>query len=125
MSIGLTNAQSNAFDFIRRFMMEQSKSPTVEEIRQGLGYQSRGRVHAILKALQERGRIDWKAFRPRSIVLVTPIAGAITLRPDMQAQLARHCETTGDRPDDVVNDALALHFDALAGATHAAEEALQ
>jgi hypothetical protein len=39
---------------------------------------------------------------------------AFTLSDDCAKALAIHCIETGDRPIDIIEDALALHFDALA-----------
>ena len=38
-----------------------------------------------------------------------------TLPPELQEALARHCAETGDKPADVIRDAIALHLDEAEG----------
>lgn len=88
MSEGLTKLQSRALDFITESITQRGLSPTIEEIR----------------------------VANRSIVLVPDRRAGHVLAPDLQAKLERHCNKYGERPGDVVADAVALHLDALEAA---------
>lgn len=68
--IGLTPKQAEALAFIKRFLAEHRYSPSFEEIRDGIGYRSHGRVHEILKALEERRHIRRLKCRARAIEVV-------------------------------------------------------
>lgn len=65
----LSNKQKKVLDFISDFIKQEDKSPTVEEIRSGLGFSSSRSVSQYLDALVQKGFIS-KSRSPRSITLV-------------------------------------------------------
>jgi repressor LexA len=58
----LTPAQERVYQFLRDFLQQQGYTPSYEEIRQHLGFQSLNAVHKHLKQLERRGylRSPWK-----------------------------------------------------------------
>lgn len=65
----LTNKQKKVLDFISDFISDRTESPTVEEIRSGLGFSSSRSISQYLDALVQKGFIS-KSRSPRSITLV-------------------------------------------------------
>jgi len=65
----ITKKQKKVLDFISEYISDKEKSPTVEEIRTGLGFKSTRSVSQYLDALVEKGYIN-KTSEARSIVLV-------------------------------------------------------
>jgi SOS-response transcriptional repressor LexA len=57
MAHGLTPSQKRCLEFIRDYICHNDHSPTYQEMLVGLGMQSKGPVHALVKALIERGYI--------------------------------------------------------------------
>jgi SOS-response transcriptional repressor LexA len=70
MTRGLTERQSDALSFIERYVDERGFSPSYEEIAQGLGLASKGRIHGLISGLEERGAIGRQPDRARSIQVV-------------------------------------------------------
>jgi repressor LexA len=58
----LTPAQERVYRFVREFIDRQGYSPSYEEIRENLGFQSLNAVSKHLKQIEERGylKIPWK-----------------------------------------------------------------
>lgn len=108
---GLTTPQIRVLEYIDECLRLRGVSPTLEEIRAYTGTKSKGSVHAILRGLRDRGRIQWIDRHERSIVIIPSGRATHTLHPDLQARLERFCERHGDSPDDIIQTALALHFD--------------
>lgn len=78
--IGLTPHQQCLYDFIRDYMAKHGFAPTVREMAAGFGTPSPGRVHGMLRKLEERGAIRRIANRNRATELVDqdPLAGVPT-----------------------------------------------
>lgn len=117
---GLTKQQIRVLQFIDECQRQRGVSPTLEEIKTGIGIRSRGGVHRILSGLRDRGRVQWKDKLQRSIVLIPDDRAAHTLPPDLQVKLEQYCTAHNERPDDILSDALTLHFDALESSEAAA-----
>lgn len=106
-AFGLTLVQAEMRDFIVGYIAaHDGVSPSYDEIASACGLGSRGRVAFHLSKLKDRGHIDWKRGKPRSIRIVGD-----GLSPKLRAKLEAFCAASGDRPDDVIADAVALHLD--------------
>lgn len=69
---GLTQPQSKVLAFVASFTGEHGYSPTYREIAQGIGLsaKTRGRVHAIVGQLEERGFVRRLRQHARSISII-------------------------------------------------------
>jgi len=67
---GLTESQSKALAFIERYHLEHGYSPSMADIAKGIGGTSRGAIHRLLVALEERGRIRRLHNRARAIEVI-------------------------------------------------------
>lgn len=66
----MTPRQKEVLDFIKDYWAKNGYAPTYEAICLGLGIRSKGNVHEIIHALQERGFITFIPRRARSIRVV-------------------------------------------------------
>ena len=81
-------------------------------------FKSTGRVTEVLRALQERGWITFIPGRARSITVLekaSPRTGGYDLGLALDAKLRRYCTDSGEKPEDVVADAVALFLDQAEG----------
>lgn len=67
---GLTMKQFRVLNFIRDRLAISEVSPTLVEIGAGCEIKSKSHVHYIVKALKERGYVDYLPHRERSIVVL-------------------------------------------------------
>lgn len=116
--IGLTARQRECLELIERHQAMFKQTPSRRELANMLGLKSPGRVVELLRGLQERGWITFLPRRARSITLLsepTPRTGGYELPLALDAALRRYCTGTGEKPEDVVADAVALLLDEAEG----------
>lgn len=65
----LTARQQDVLEFIRRFMTEHNRAPTVTEIAAGIGIKSRGVAYRYVKAIEQAGYIKTISGKQRNIRL--------------------------------------------------------
>ena len=116
--MGLTQRQAACLASIRTYIAAHGRSPTYAEIAAALGGGSKSTVTRLLRALKQRGRIDFTRCASRSITLRADPAcdggwSGWGLPADLQARLDALCAQTGDDPASVIADAVALHIDAF------------
>lgn len=70
MKTGLTERQNQAYEFIRSFMREHRKPPTLKEIGEALDMRSTNGVSKMLHALQSKGYIEREQNKARGMRLV-------------------------------------------------------
>lgn len=111
---GLTPRQRAALNFITAFIEQHGYSPSIQEISDGLNLKGKSSAYVAVVELRKRGYITTVAHTRRSIALAStqPIGGYV-LPPKVQAVLAGYCAASGERAEDVVADAVALHLDEL------------
>jgi repressor LexA len=66
----LTQRQNEAYEYIRRFMRERRKPPTLKEIGDALGISSTNGVYKLLQALEKKGYIEREKHAARGIRLL-------------------------------------------------------
>jgi repressor LexA len=66
----LTQRQNEAYEFIRGYMDQHRKPPTMEEIGEALGIASSNGVYKLLRALEKKGWIEREKHAARGIELV-------------------------------------------------------
>ncbi len=78
--MGITPAQSRVYQFIQKYIRENGTSPSYEEIRRNLGFQSLNAVYKHLKQLERRGMIQspWQN-RKRALDLLPVTTGAVSI----------------------------------------------
>ncbi len=67
---GITRKQQRVLSFIQRYIFEHDSSPSYAEIGAAVGIASKSNVHRMVRALAERGAIDFLPGRNRSIRLL-------------------------------------------------------
>lgn len=116
--IGLTKVQRQCLEGIERHIEQFRQPPSYREIATMFGFKSTGRVTELLRGLQERGWITFLPGRAHSITVLdkpTPRTGGYELPLALDAALRRYCTSTGEKPDDVVADFVALGLDEAEG----------
>lgn len=72
----LTKRQKDCLEFIQTYhAFSEGKSPTLEEIREGLEVSNKSNVHRLLNSLEERGFIE----RPKRARANAPFADEIAV----------------------------------------------
>ena len=79
---GLTRRQREIYEFLREYCSTYSNAPTLDEICQSLGMQSRGSLHKHIQALVEAGLVESANRKQRGVRLTQP-----TVREDSQIPL--------------------------------------
>lgn len=116
--IGLTKAQRECLEAIKSHIAQFKQPPSYREIAKMFNFKSTGRVTELLRSLQERGWITFLPNRARSITVLekaSPRTGGYELPLALDAALRRYCTGTGEKPEDVVADAVALLLDEAEG----------
>lgn len=65
----LSRRQQQTYDFIRDYILRHGRGPSIQEVTEGLGLQSRGSVHRYVQALEQAGLIRIESGRHRGIQL--------------------------------------------------------
>ena len=78
--MGLTPAQERVYRFVRDYLQQHGYSPSYDEIRRHLGFQSLNAVYKHLKQLEQRGYLSslWKN-RKRAIELLPLRTGSLSI----------------------------------------------
>lgn len=115
MSIsGITPQQLRCFNYIDHFIRSNDHSPTLEEVKVGMGLRSKGNVVRLFHALRDRGWINFQDYTARSVSITRP-AKEYTLPPSVEAALTAYCAKHGEVPADIVSDAVVLFLDQQVG----------
>lgn len=95
----LTQRQDDAYEFIRSYMREHRKPPTLKEIGNELGMRSTNGVFKLLKALEKKGYIEREEHTARGLRLVdTEDAFALD---DTTPSLMVVSRTASDQPEQL------------------------
>lgn len=114
MSFGLTPPMQRCLDFIRDYILEKGRPPSFAEIGQALGVTSRGYIHRLICALEERGALVRLPGRSRSIrLLPASPALSVTLPENLMAAVQAVANKTKVTPEQVVIEAVREGFAAL------------
>jgi len=70
----LTPSQHKTLNFIRQFIANHGHAPSLTEIAEGIGIQSKGVAHRYVKALAEEGLLFLHPGRKRGIELIDPVS---------------------------------------------------
>ena len=80
---GLTTAQSELLDWIKKYILEFKHSPSIRQMMDAMGLKSPAPIQSRLKHLQEKGFISWQEGKARTLQLVSsfdsgiPIMGSV------------------------------------------------
>ena len=66
---GLTPKQAKFLKFLSNFIEQNGYSPSYEEMKQVLNYQSKSRIHAFVHSLRKRGYVRLIPYMKRSIII--------------------------------------------------------
>lgn len=101
----LTQRQDEAYEFIRSYLREHRRPPTLQEIGDALGIRSTNGVYKLLQALEKKGYIEREKYAARSIQLVDdrvsdPLArgGGLPTLPVVTPPPSSEPERLRDRP---------------------------
>lgn len=108
--MGLTHRQSEYLAFIRAYVSANGCSPSLDEIAQGIGAQSKSTVHFHLRQLEARGYLRLVPRKRRSIELIERGA-SVTLSPHVERAVSeyarRHRTTTQVAANELLAEYLA------------------
>ena len=65
----LTPKQAKFLKFLANFIEQNGYSPSYEEMKQVLNYQSKSRIHAFVHSLRKRGYVRLIPYMKRSIII--------------------------------------------------------
>ena len=68
--MGVTKRQAEMLAIIRTYIDEHGYSPSYVELADAMNIKSLGNIHDKVKALQERGHLEYRPGAPRSITLL-------------------------------------------------------
>lgn len=113
---GLTREMQRAHDAVLAYLATQGRMPSRRELAAALGQKSQSGAQRLIESLVARGyltRLPRKAFA----IALTDAAevGRIALPLPLAAKLEAYCRLRGDKPADVIADAVALFLDAEEG----------
>ena len=77
MSVDLTQAQSELFEWIKKYMSEFKHSPSIRQMMKAMDLKSPAPIQSRLKHLQEKGYISWQEGRARTLQLIDEISNDI------------------------------------------------
>ena len=111
--MGLTRRQADCLAAIKSHIAERGSSPSYSKIAAALGVRSLSTVNRLLRALKQRGHIDFIPRAARSIALraAGEKQSTAALPAALQARLDALCAETGDVPASVIADAVDLFLD--------------
>ncbi len=107
MSFGLTQRQTKLLTYIRTFFEERGTMPTFDQIKVGAGFKSKGNIHELMAALEERGYIRRLFNRARGIELLDPMP---LIDAATEIELTGYCARAGATAATVVALALAEYY---------------
>lgn len=99
MSEPLTERQNEAYEFIRGYIRDFSRPPSMKEIGRALGLRSTNAVFKLLRALEKKGYITREPHEARAITLTGADGGL----PDLDEFVPRLPLASG-RPGRTVDD---------------------
>jgi len=68
----LTPRQADALKFVERYILEEGRPPSFQEVTEGIGLTSRGSVLRILRILDRKGYIKLPRGQRRAMEIVKP-----------------------------------------------------
>ena len=81
---GLTDAQNELYNWIKKYMKEFQHSPSIRQMMQAMGLKSPAPIQSRLKHLQEKGYISWQEGKARTLQIIdemiddgVPIMGSV------------------------------------------------
>ena len=99
----LTARQQDVLEFIRRFMTDHNRAPTVTEIAAGIGIKSRGVAYRYVKAIEQAGYIKTISGKQRNIRLRHNYKNQILGLPLMGKLMAQQPIKSVNAEQDVFN----------------------
>lgn len=75
----LTETQTALLEWLEEYIFQHGYSPTVQQMREAIAWKSESAVRYHLKALREKGWIDWIGGRTRTFQFLNPQVGMIPL----------------------------------------------
>ena len=94
----LTQRQNEAYEFIRGYMDQHRKPPTMAEIGDALGISSTNGVYKLLRALEKKGWIEREKHAARSIRLTEEAQDPLGMGGD-RPRLPVVSRTASDQPE--------------------------
>lgn len=96
----LTQRQNEGYEFIRRFMREERKPPTLREIGEALGIRSTNGVSKLVRALEKKGYLEREAHAARGLRLVEEERDPFSMNTG-PPELPVVSRTPSDRPEEL------------------------
>lgn len=99
--VGLTPAQKRVYDFVHAYTERKGYSPTYEEIRQHLGFNSLNAVYKHLKGIGERGYLKSLPNNRKRSLDLTPLHASSASIPLLGTVAAGHPIEAVEVPDSI------------------------
>lgn len=96
----LTERQNEAYEFVRSYLRQHSRPPTLREIGDALGIRSSNGVYKLLQALEKKGHIEREKHAARGLRLVEDEADPFAL-DDAAPSLLVISRTASDQPEQL------------------------
>jgi SOS-response transcriptional repressor LexA len=103
----ITDRQKVLMVFLRRFLEENSRMPSLREMADHLGAVSKTTPHRLLKCLEERGHIKRQPYRRQAIELID---GPWDIPDSIRREMDGFCKRSGRTPGSVIGDALLIYL---------------
>jgi SOS-response transcriptional repressor LexA len=106
---GLTRRMRALLEFIEAYSAEHGIAPSFDEMRAGIGLQSKSGIHRLVSSLAERGFIRRLPNRARAIETISslPLSGIfVELSEPMMAWVRDAAQAKGCEPSHVLKTAL-------------------
>ena len=75
----LTDAQSQLYKWIKKYLKEYQHSPSIRQMMQAMGLKSPAPIQSRLKHLQDKGYISWQEGKARTLNLLKESSEKIPL----------------------------------------------
>ncbi len=115
MSIGLTGRQNDCLIFIQGYVAECGKSPSYDEIADGLQLKSKSSVSRLVDALIDRGAVRRLKGKARALEVVGGTGIWVTPLPEVRRAIEAYAAATSTTVKTAIEEALRVYFVEAAG----------
>lgn len=115
----MTGLQQRVLHFIAAFISQHGRSPTLQQIADGVGLRTRSGVHRIVLLLEQESYIARAPRRPCSLEVTVKGSGSgvamIAIPLDLRSRLERRAHEVSEAPASLAAKAIAAYLDASGG----------
>jgi repressor LexA len=75
----LTGVQQHLLDWLEEYIFQHGCSPSLQQLREAIGWKSLSAVRYHLKRLKDKGWLDWNGSRSRTYQFMSPKVGMVPI----------------------------------------------